>query len=318
MKRIFITGASGCIGHYIAETLINYTDYELYFLVRNPDKLLFNYNSRPGIHLIEEDLKNINQLSDFLKTVNIAILAATSWGGDVESYEINVSSMIDLINLLDSEVCQQIIYFSTASILDKNNKPLPEARTLGTNYIRTKYQCYTQLQKLPVYEKIVTVFPTLVFGGEHNKPYSHLSGGINDVTKWIGLIRFFKIDGSFHYIHAKDIAQVIKYLIENPSLAITNKDIVLGNKKTTVNEAVETICKYFNKRIYFLIPLSITLANMFIKIFQLRMEAWDYFSMNYRHFTYKKTIVPSSFGADDYCATIENIMNLSDPKEEKN
>ena len=49
-----------------------------------------------------------------------------------------------------------------------------------------------------------------------------------------------------------------------------------------------------------------------------RMEAWDYFSMNYRHFTYKKTIVPSSFGADDYCATIENIMNLSDPKEEKN
>ena len=57
---------------------------------------------------------------------------------------------------------------------------------------------------------------------------------------------------------------------------------------------------------------------MFIKIFQLRMEAWDYFSMNYRHFTYKKTIVPSSFGADDYCATIENIMNLSDPKEEKN
>ena len=318
MKRIFITGASGCIGHYIAETLINHTSYELYFLVRNPDKLLFDYNSRPGIHLIKEDLKNINQLSNFLKTVNVAILAATSWGGDVESYEINVSSTMDLINLLDPEICQQIIYFSTASILNSNSKPLLEAKTLGTNYVRTKYQCYIRLQELSIYNKIVTVFPTLVFGGEKDKPYSHLSGGINDVIKWINLIRFFKVDGSFHYIHAKDIAQIIKYVIQNPSLTLVNKDIVLGNKKTTVNEAVEKICKYLDKQIYFRIPLSITLANIFIKIFRLRMEAWDYFSMNYRHFTYKKTTIPFDFGINNYCTTIENLMTLSKIKKEKN
>ena len=279
---------------------------------------MFNYHSRPGIYVIKEDLKNINQLSNFLKTVNVAILAATSWGGDVESYEINVSSTIDLINLLDPEICQQIIYFSTASILNSSNKPLLEAKTLGTNYVRTKYQCYVRLQELSNYEKIVTVFPTLVFGGEENKPYSHLSGGINDVIKWINLIRFFKVDGSFHYIHAKDIAQIIRYIIQNPSLATTNKDIVLGNKKTTVNEAVERICKYFNKRIYFRIPLSIALANVFIKIFRLRMEAWDYFSMNYRHFTYKETMIPFDFGVDNHCTTIENLMALSKIEEEKN
>ena len=38
-KRIFITGASGCIGHYIVEFLIQNTHHELYLLVRNPDKL---------------------------------------------------------------------------------------------------------------------------------------------------------------------------------------------------------------------------------------------------------------------------------------
>ncbi|MFM7577798.1 MAG: NAD(P)-dependent oxidoreductase, partial [Microcystaceae cyanobacterium] len=35
-KRLFITGISGCIGHYLADLLIEQTDYELFLLVRNP------------------------------------------------------------------------------------------------------------------------------------------------------------------------------------------------------------------------------------------------------------------------------------------
>ncbi|MFN9179242.1 MAG: NAD-dependent epimerase/dehydratase family protein, partial [Dolichospermum sp.] len=38
-KRILVTGASGCIGHYISEALIQNTNHELYLLVRNPNKL---------------------------------------------------------------------------------------------------------------------------------------------------------------------------------------------------------------------------------------------------------------------------------------
>ncbi|HEY9703288.1 MAG TPA: NAD-dependent epimerase/dehydratase family protein, partial [Allocoleopsis sp.] len=54
-KRIFITGASGCIGHYICENLIQNTDYDLYLLVRNPQKLKFNYEFRPGVTILEGD-----------------------------------------------------------------------------------------------------------------------------------------------------------------------------------------------------------------------------------------------------------------------
>ncbi len=311
MKRIFITGVSGCIGHYMAETLIKETEHELYFLVRNPEKLQFHYQSRPNVHLIIGDLQNIEKFSDFLKTVNVAILAATSWGGITESFEINVTKTLGLMNLLNPEVCEKIIYFSTASILDQNNQPLPEAGTLGTNYVRTKYQCYTQLSKLPIYDKVTTVFPTLVFGGEPNKPYSHLSGGIKDVIKWMDLIRWFKADGSFHYIHARDIAQVIKYLVENPASDSVSKDLVLGNQKVTVNEAIKQICNYLNKRIYFQITLRIILVNFFIKVFRLRMEDWDYFSINYRHFVYKNTVTPATFGLKNYCTTIEDVMQLS-------
>ncbi|GBF80503.1 NAD-dependent epimerase/dehydratase family protein [Aphanothece sacrum] len=311
MKRIFITGSSGCIGHYMAEALIQETDHELYFLVRNPDKLQFNYLSRPNVHLITGELQNIEKFSDLLKTVNIAILAATSWGGITESYEINVIKTLQLMNLLDPQVCEQIIYFSTASILDQQNKPLPEAGELGTNYIRTKYQCYMQLQDLPIYQKVTTVFPTLVFGGEANKPYSHLSGGFGDVIKWIDLIRWFKADGSFHYVHAKDIAKVVQYLVDNPLAESENKNLVLGNKRITIDQAIQEICNYLNKRIYLSIILSIPLINFFIKVFKLKMEDWDYFSINYRHFCYQNPVTPATFGLNNYCTTVEDVMRLT-------
>ncbi|MEA5512372.1 NAD(P)-dependent oxidoreductase [Crocosphaera sp. UHCC 0190] len=317
MKRIFITGASGCIGHYMAEALIKETDHELFFLVRNPDKLKFDYLSCPNVHILIGDLQNIEKFSDVLKTVNIAILAATSWGGVTESYEINVIKTLGLIDLLDPDICEQIFYFSTASILDKQNQPLPEAGEFGTNYIRTKYQCFIQLKELPIYQKVTTLFPTLVFGGEPNKPYSHLSGGIGDVIKWIDLIRWFKADGSFHYIHAKDIAQVVSYLVEHPLPETEEKLVVLGNKKTTVDEAVEVISAYLKRRIYVRIPLSITLTNFFIKVFRLRMEDWDRFSINYRHFTYKVTFTPANFGLKNYCTTIDDVMRLSGVFPEK-
>ncbi len=121
-------------------------------------------------------------------------------------------------------------------------------------------------------DKIITLYPTFVLGGDENKPYSHIYGGLPDVLKYIGLVRWFQADGSFHFIHAKDIAQVVNYLIENPA---PESKIVLGNQRTTANQAVEEICTYLNKKIYFRIPLSLTIANFFIKVFNLQMEAWS-------------------------------------------
>ena len=311
--RIFVTGASGCIGHYLAEALINETDHELFFLVRNPAKLKFDYNYRSGINILKADLRAIESFSTLLKTIDTAILAATSWGGQQESYEINVLANLQLLKALDPDVCQQVVYFSTASILDQNNQPLPEAGKIGTDYIRTKYQCVTKLKELAIAPKIRTVYPTLVFGGDRDKPYSHISGGLGDLPKWMNLIRYFKADGSFHFIHGRDIAQVITYLIEHPPDLEPNipNQLVLGNDRLSVNQAIEQICDYLHKKIYFRIPLSIWLANVFIKIFRLRMAAWDYFCLNYRYFTYQNPVNPASFNLQPYAATVEELLKVS-------
>ncbi|MCY7393159.1 MAG: NAD(P)-dependent oxidoreductase, partial [Leptolyngbyaceae cyanobacterium CAN_BIN12] len=134
-KRIFVTGASGCIGHYIVETLIQETNHDLFLLVRNPDKLKIDYTVRPGITVLQGNMREIEQFSDLLKTIDCAILIATAWGGPEEVYDINVVKTIRLLNLLDPEICQLVFYFSTASILDRNNQPLKEAGEVGTDYI---------------------------------------------------------------------------------------------------------------------------------------------------------------------------------------
>lgn len=310
-KRIFVTGVSGCIGHYIAETLIQNTDHELYLLVRNPDKLGFDLNARPGINIIQADLRDVDKLTDLLKTMNVAILAATAWGGTQEVFDTNVVKTLKLIKLLSPQTCQQVIYFSTASILDHNHNLLKEAGQLGTDYIRSKYDCMWQLSRLTDVPPITSVFPTLVLGGDANKPYSHLSSGIPEVAKWINVIRWFKVDASFHFMHGVDIAEVVRYLVEHPPASKEKRKFVLGNPEITVNQVVEEACAYLNKKIFFRITLSPWLADLLIVLFQIQMAPWDRFCLEYRHFSYKEPLNPQSLGLPSYCTNFADVLRVS-------
>lgn len=309
-KRILVTGASGCIGHYLTEALIKETDHELYLLVRNPSKLQVDTKARSGINVLQADMQNIRQFADLLSTIDTAVLTATAWGGD-QTFDINVVKTIELLELLDPERCQQVIYFSTASVLDRYNQPLKEAGEIGTDYIRSKYDCLHKISKLAIAPKITTVFPTLVLGGDAKKPYSHLTSGIPEVTKYINLIRFLEADGSFHFIHGRDIATVVRYLIDHPAENDQPRRLVLGQAQLTATQAVEEVCAYLGKKIYFRIPVSLALANLIIVLFRIQMAAWDRFCMNYRHFTYENFINPGSFNLPNYCATMSDVLKIS-------
>jgi nucleoside-diphosphate-sugar epimerase len=324
--RIFITGASGCIGHYIVEILIEKTDYELFLLVRNPNQLKFDCNTRPGIHIVQGDMREIKRFGKLLKTMNCAVLAAAAWGGQ-EAIDVNVFKTIQLLKLLNPKVCQHIIYFSTASVLNRQNQLLKEAGQAGTDYIRSKYDVLRQVNRVPLAGRITTVFPTLVLGGDEKHPYSHNSAGLPDLMKEteiirfldkpllkvkpIDLIRFFQAEGSFHFIHARDIAQVVRYLIDHPPESQDSRWLVLGNEPVTINEVIEEACAYLNKPISYRFNLSPWLANIFIRLFRIEMSAWDRFSFDYRHFTYQNPVNPSTFGMPVYCPNIIDVLKLS-------
>ncbi len=307
-KRIMVTGVSGCIGHYIAEALIQETNHELFFVVRDPSKLKFNYQARSGITLLQADLREIAQYSDLIKTINCAVLVATAWGGPQEVFEVNVEATLRLLNLLDLKTCDQVIYFSTASILGRDGDLLEEAAEIGIDYIRSKYTCLQRLSELAIAPKVTTLFPTFVLGGDAQKPYSHLSGGLPEVLSWINIIRFLKADGSFHFIHGQDIAQVVQHLIDHPHDA---RQLILGNQRVTVNQCIEEFCAYLNKKIYFRLELSPWLANLIIRGFRIQMAAWDRFCLNYRHFSYSDPVSPATFGLPTYCPTLADILRVT-------
>jgi nucleoside-diphosphate-sugar epimerase len=309
IKRIFITGASGCIGQYITETLIQNTQHELYLLVRNPKKFKIQLDVRPGIHVLSGDLRSIDRFADILKTIDCAILTAAAWGGWQDCVDINVTTTRTLMDLLDPQICEQVIYFSTASLLDRDNQILPEAGALGTDYIRSKYDFLQQLPSHPLGDRTTVLFPTLVLGGDEIKPRSHLTSGLPEVLNWIRWIRFFKASGSFHFIHAQDIAEVVRYYIEN--LPHKSGHFILGNQPYTVDRAISEICQYLNQRIYFRITLSPWLINFFIAAFKIQMAPWDRFCLEYRHFTYQHPVNPATFDLPTYCETLSDVLKVS-------
>ncbi|MDC0831898.1 hypothetical protein CKA32_004281 [Geitlerinema sp. FC II] len=306
MKRVFLTGASGCIGHYVAETLIARTDCELYMLVRDPTKLRIDIDARPGIHVLHGDLRDIHQYEELLSTIDCAILAAAAWGGQQETFDINVTKTCMLMHLLDRQVCEQVIYFSTASLLDREGNVLKAAAHMGTDYIRSKYDCLSQLHRMPVADRITTLFPTIVLGGDETKPYSHVSAGLPEVKKWVELARFVSLSGSFHFVHARDIAEVVGYLVENPPGG--DRRYVLGTQPYTVDRAVSELCKYLGKRIYFRVPLPKWAVDIAIALFNVQMSPWDRFCLEYRHFTYPDAVTPATFDLPVYCETFSDAL----------
>lgn len=310
-KRVFITGASGCVGHYIVESLIQNTDYELFLLLRNRHKLKVDTKIRPGVTVIEGGMQDMPYFKELLPTMNYAISAAAAWGGTVEVFETNVYKTVQLFESLDPQVCERAIYFSTASILDEHNGILKEAETIGTDYIRSKHACLQKLEKLPISDRLITVFPTLVFGGDgKTKPYSHLSSGLKEVAGYINLIKCLKADGSFHFVHGADIAQVITYLLTAKQPLFCDRlpvRLVLGAPRLSVNQAVREACEYLHKKVGWQFDLTPGLVNILIRVFNIKVAPWDQFCIRQRHFTYD-VVNPESFGLESKYPRIANLL----------
>lgn len=303
-RNVFITGASGCVGQYLLDILVEDDRYNLFLLLRDPLKLKSSIRHHPRVTIIQANLADRSLYQPFLDEADFLIHMATSWGGAEITYQVNVVQSLALMNAVNRERCRKILYFSTSSILDGDHKPLEFARQEGTDYVRSKFICHERLSELDVYERITTLFPALILAAGKDKPVSHVSSGIPKLTRWLGVARFFKTDASFHFIHAHDIALVTHYLLDHDT---ESKELVLGNPAITFNECVEQFCAFFGKRVPVRFELTLGLAEWIIKIFQIQMSPWDYYYFKQRHFRYN-AINPATFGLNTPFSTLAGIL----------
>jgi nucleoside-diphosphate-sugar epimerase len=317
--RILITGASGCVGQYIAETLYRRSEAHLLLLLRDPAKLTAVPRDDPRITLLVGDLRELDPHAAALATVQRVIHTATAWGDPERAQAVNVVAVKTLLALLDPAVLEQVIYFSTASLLDRNLRLLPEARAYGTEYIQTKAQCLQDLEAHPLAERIVAVFPTLVFGGKlvgaDPHPTSYLTAGVGEAVRWLWLARWLRAEASFHFIHAADIATVCAHLATTPHRPNPEpgqgpvRRLVLGQAPLEVNTAVATLCRW---RGLWVPPLGLDLRGWLIegliRLLRLEVNAWDRFSIRQRHFVHNPVSPPERFGLTSLAPTLEAVL----------
>ncbi len=320
--RILITGAAGCVGQYTVEQLYRHSDAHLLLLLRDPSKLKAVPADDPRITLLVGDLRDLEPHAAAIASATRVIHTATAWGDPERALQVNVVAVKRLLALLDPGRLEQVIYFSTASILDRNLQLLPEAEAYGTEYIQTKAQCLQDLELHPLAERIVAVFPTLVFGGRvlpgDPHPTSYLTAGVKEAFPWLWLAKWLRTDASFHFIHAADIATVCAHLATTPQGPNPEpgqgavRRLVLGQAPITINQAVATLVRW---RRGWLPPVGLDLTAWLIegliKLLRIEVNAWDRFSIRQRHFVHDPVSPPERFGLTSYAPTLEAVLETA-------
>ena len=321
-QRILITGASGCVGQYTAETLLRRSDAELLLLLRDPAKLTAVPADHPRITLLVGDLRELEPHAAAIASAHRVIHTATAWGDPERAEQVNVVAVKKLLALLDPERIEQVIYFSTASILDRQLRLLPEAAAYGTEYIQTKARCLQDLENHPLAARIVAVFPTLVFGGKVGPgdphPTSYLTAGVGEAIGWLWLAKWLRAEASFHFIHAADIATVCAHLATTPHQANPEpgqgpvRRLVLGQAPITVNQAVAKLVRW---RRGWLPPVGVDLRGWLIeglvRLLRIQMNEWDRFSIRQRHFVHAPVSPPERFGLTSYAPILEAVLETA-------
>ncbi len=318
---ILITGASGCVGQYIANWLIENSSSELFLWVRDPKKITSINLENPRIKVLVGDLRKANKFQKEISEVNRVIHTATAWGDPKRAKEVNIDAVKNLLNLLNPSNLKQIIYFSTASVLDRNLNLLPEAFTHGTEYIQTKAQCLTELEAHRLSTKIIAVFPTLVFGGrldgKSKFPTSYLTEGLKDAFKWIWLARWIKVFSKFHFIHAADIAFICGHLAtsdfktEQHFNGTNLKKIVLGQPYISIDVVIQTLLRWKGMRKVPQIPLWTWLVELLTILLPIQITNWDRFSLRQKHFIHEPVTSPETFGGISYAKTLSQVLHNS-------
>lgn len=303
-KSIFITGISGCVGHYLYDIFLPLSEYKLFLLIRNPDRVLFEIKENHRLKVLHDRLENIQRYSDLLSEMDYVIHLASSWGGH-RVRDINVNQTLNLLSSLNPDQCKKVILFSSASILNENNQPEPQVMEMGTPYIQSKYLCVTKLPELQIQNKIHLLYPTVILGGGKNHPLSHAAKELKKVWKYLPYIKYFRMDGSFHFIHAFDIAQIVRFLLNHQT---EERSFVLGNPSISIDECIQQLCQMAGirrKRSFDITPLALRFLPL---LYKKRLSSWDAYSLKKRHFLHK-TVNSSSFGLPSEYSTLNNCLH---------
>jgi nucleoside-diphosphate-sugar epimerase len=307
---ILITGGSGCVGSYVVADLLEPTDHHLILILRDPSRLQLPASFSERVTIVPADLDNFSDYSAYIDRADVAVLIAAAWGGPAAE-KINFDCPLAIAQRLSARPGKRVIYFSTASVLNRSGELAQEALTFGTEYISSKYRLVAAIEPLSDGIEIVGLFPTLVAGGGGGAPSSHFTSLLREAAQWIGVARFFRVDGRFHFIHAQDVAAIVRAVIAASSSELRNPArFIMGAPAVTVNGCIEVLRIEKGRRKFWKIPVGNVIAEILIRIFRIGLTPWDRYCMLHRDQSFEKAVGPDAFGLNlkfpDFLSILES------------
>lgn len=302
MQNIFLTGATGCCGSYLAEQLLQ-QNIKLYLGVRRPERLPLWLREHPQVQILIGDLQDLSSWSTALRNCDALIHAAVHWGGP-ETFQVNVRQTRALLDALDQERCQHAVLFSTASILDHTQQLEIRALKHGTEYIRSKAAAHIQLATHPLAERLTWIYPTVVLGGDAHHPYSAASQQPTQLLRWLHLLRWLSAQGAFHFIHAHDLATVVCQLLATEQ---TGGHWVVGQPALQVSEALQQLCDYTGLPYQGILNLEY-LWPALRPLLATRMTQWDHFVFQHHRYVTYPAVRPEDFAATSAFANLASVF----------
>ena len=298
MERVFVTGASGCVGGETVRALLAEPGFEVHLLVRDPARLPPAWLGHDRVRLVVGDFLDIERFAPTLRTMDHIVHIAAAWG-EAESYDVNYRLAHRLFELADPDRCRQMILFSTASVIDRDLEPLSAAGDHGTDYIRSKYLGYVRLEDHPLRDRSSVFFPTLVVGRG-----SHIASALATLARGWPLVAAITVDASFHFIHARDIGRIVVHRLKH---GVPGERLVLGNPGLTFDEALQAFARarqlWRARRPFDLTPRLEAIA----RFFRIQLNTWDRVCWETRHFRYD-TVHAGELGLPTDLSTLEAVL----------
>lgn len=308
-RRVFVTGGAGCVGHYVVEKLLENPDNRVHVLLRDPSRLRADLLERVTVH--QGDLADPAGFLPVLPDMDAAVLAAAAWGGQ-EARQVNVLTTWAILDALDPDRCRRVVYFSTASLLEPDGQVSEAARHHGTGYIQQKHEALAGIPATRAGKRVVTIFPTVILGGDDRHPYSHAARGLLRALDYLWLLRFFTLDGRFHVVHAHDIARVVAHLVEGGDPA--PERLILGNPALGVGEAIRQLaaaCGLGPVPQFDLTGLALVLPYLVGHKF----TSWDRHCLHHRDMAYPVFDIAGALGPSGY-ESLAGILRALKPEKE--
>jgi dihydroflavonol-4-reductase len=246
---ILLTGATGIVGHYIAEYILE-AGHNIKALKRENSDIsrLAKWGDR--IEWVNADLDDLTMLKQAFngidRVVHCAALVSFHQQDKEEMMRINVDGTANMVNLAIEYRIEKFIYISSVAalgrktgldVIDETNSW--EESDSNSNYAESKH-----LAEMEVWRgqeeglTAVILNPSIVIG-----PGKWDSSSMQ-VFKYVDQERKFYPPGDMNYVDVRDVADIAVKMLFNE---ICGERFILNSGQKSYLEVFETIAKYLNK-----------------------------------------------------------------------